>query len=177
MNQLKPWWDFQQLFLSPWGEVGIAGSLKHCCATASKFISVNVFQTLRLTLKPVVASRTFFRNGRKKVAFQLNTTLEMEEELLLGHLFFYLKSENTPMFSILIIKNMFYTDPFPKFNGIFLLLIKTWNKKWLPSCLCSIVFGFSQVECVCGNFESLTSAINRVTSTCNICWVSLPAHH
>lgn len=52
----------------------------------------------------------------------------MEEELLLGHLFFYLKSENMQMFSILIIKNMFYTDPFPKFNEIFLLLIKTYHE-------------------------------------------------
>lgn len=49
----------------------------------------------------------------------------MEEELLLGHLFFNLKSKNMQMFSILIIKTMFYTNPFPKFNEIFLLLIKT----------------------------------------------------
>lgn len=32
------------------------------------------------------------------------------------------------MFSILIIKSIFYTDSFPKFNEIFLLLIKTFHE-------------------------------------------------
>lgn len=52
------------------------------------------------------------------MALQVNSTFGMEGELLLVHLFLYLKSENIQLLSIWIMKNMLYADHLPKFNEI-----------------------------------------------------------